>query len=195
MQPVFVLPTLFVARMADQPPSSVFETIQAWAPLLDEIQQRLLALLLALYLHWSEGPSQAARALREADTEVGEILRQEARAFFQNQLAAFVQVYGQAWLDALLHAERLVPAVLRHVDWASRRLWDPSMPLSASQQAAFRDHSDLHALLPMVLWDAHALQSPEHAGESPRSLEGLFLFWQSRQGENRGSGDSASQTV
>ena len=69
LEPPLVFPTLFVAHMADHPRTSVFEVVQAWAPLLDETQAGLIPLIYALYLRWSQGPSGVAETLRRASNK------------------------------------------------------------------------------------------------------------------------------
>ncbi len=88
LKPTLVFPTLLVAHLAHHPHSSVFETLQMWAPLLDDLQERLLTLLLALYLYWFDGPSQTAQAHR-ARGQDSDPLPEESRVIFEAELAAF----------------------------------------------------------------------------------------------------------
>jgi hypothetical protein len=104
---------LFVARMADHSQATVFETIQAWAPLLDNTQEQLLPLILALYFHWLGGPSQAAQEL-QANRKDRDPLDEECMAIFEEELRAFEHIVGTARLDALFRAERLVVNDPRH---------------------------------------------------------------------------------
>jgi hypothetical protein len=180
LKPSLVFSTLFVARMAEHPQASVFETIQAWAPLLDDTQERLLALILALYLHWLEGPSLAAKKL-QAMSQDSDPLDEESMTIFDGVLRAFERIAGTARLDAFLHAERLVPAALRLLDEVSWSLWKPTIPMNKQHDAVLSTHTVLLALLPIALWHPEAFLTLNLSINQDLSLESLHTIWQSRR--------------
>lgn len=175
-----MLPLLFVTRMADQPRAAVFEHVHAWTPLLEESQKRLLPLLIACALHWYEGPSQVAEARRARNQEQGAHLEPEDRIIFQTHLDAFGQLVGRERLEALRHAERLAPALLRLFDQVSCDLWDPSSPLGEQHHLALRASPALRGLLPIALWNAQAPSALNGGAFQHPSLERLYTLWQAR---------------
>lgn len=175
LSPAYVLPALFVARMADLPRETIFDTVKAWTWLLDEVSDPLHDLIAALYLRWLDGPSQAAQALRakSAEDEEEETLDEETRAIYQDALHAFEHIFGTARLEALQHAERLVPAVLRLLDDVSGSLWDTAMSMSEEQRSALWGNLSLRALLPIALWRPEALHSLDIDDNESLSLENI----------------------
>jgi hypothetical protein len=187
LKPAFVFPTLFVTRMAEHPQASVFQTVTAWAPLLDEMQEHLFTLILALYLHWVDGPSPAAQKLRAyeekqdpLDEEQTALIEQE-KATFQEEFHAFESIIGSARLQAFLHAEHLVPAVLRLLDEISWTLWDTTTPMRAQYRSVLGTHPPVRALLPIALWRPEVPHALTLARRQKLSLESLYEHWQSQQ--------------
>jgi hypothetical protein len=94
-------------------------------PLLEEIQEHLLPLILALYLYWLDGPSLAAQELRAQeetrdpfDEEQAATIEQE-KAMFQQELATLEELIGSTRLQTMLHSEHLIPAMFRLLDEVS----------------------------------------------------------------------------
>jgi hypothetical protein len=179
LKPALVFPTLFVTRMAEHPQESVFETLQMWAPHLDDIQERLLPLIIALYLHWLDGPSQGAQEL-QANSKHMEPLDEESMAVFEAVLRAFAPIAGAARIEALLHAERLVPAVLRLLDEVSRSLWNSTNPINKQHNTLLSTHTEFQALLPIALWHSEAFPTFKLSTNQDLSLKSLLTIWQSR---------------
>jgi len=108
-----------------------------------------------------------------------ETVDEDSMAFFQGLLDNLVQFFGSERLEMVLHAERLVPALLRFLNEASWSLWDPAMRLEGPMQPTLSPHSCLCALLPIALWRSRPPISLD-IGNS-LSLGRLYEIWQSGQ--------------
>jgi hypothetical protein len=170
-----VIPAFFLARMADQPQASVQASVKAWAPILNEVYIELLILIMALYVAWWDGPSNAAEELRGKSED--EALAPHEMGMLQSQLDTFVQIFGKEPLEKLRAVERLEPALFRLLDQASKNLWSSTLRLDTQQVHLLKCHFGLQGLLPLALWDAQSPIAQAIANDPPQSLAALYEAW------------------
>jgi hypothetical protein len=167
----FLLPTLFVARMADHPHGSSLDVVRQWGPLLEEAEEALLPLLYALAGLWSNGPSQAAEDWRLVRDPLP-LAHPDALRLLDSFAAAF----GHQLLEEARATERFEPTVLRLLDAASARLWQLAAPAAAELRGHILAEPGLRALLPIARWSAW-FDVQEAFGRRFPGLEDLVRNW------------------
>ena len=171
--PAYVLPTLFLVRMADRPRTDIVDIVAAWGPVLDETCTLLAPVLYVLYESWIDGPTQAAALYRQCH----EIASAGSAPSSGHLYDPFVQLFGKEIIQALHCAERPDPAVFRLLAQVGFRLWDATVDVSEQQFELMQEYAFLQALLPLALWGPDAPACFENARALPHSLEELYAYW------------------
>lgn len=163
LAPQFLLPALFLARMAHFP-FREDNLATAWTPVLAEIQSELVPVLHALYVHWMNGPTQAAARYRRLTGFTRIPSEQE-----QTRLTRFERVAGKGTLEAVRQAERLEPLLLRTLDATSMRLWEQPQRVRADRL--------VRSLLPLACWRPELPGPAELERLIPQSTQALLPLW------------------
>jgi len=172
-RPAYVLPTLFVVRMADRPRTDIVDIVAAWGPVLDETCTLLAPVVYAVYESWIEGPTQAAAFYRQCH----EIASAGSAPSSGRLYDPFVQLFGKETVQNFHCAERPDPAVFRLLAQVGFHLWDATVDMSEQQFELMQEHAFLQALLPLALWGLDAPACLEDARALPHSLGELYTYW------------------
>jgi hypothetical protein len=169
---------MFVAGMAESSGDAALGSVASWGPVLEEVCQALDPFILALYLCWIDGPSQAAGVYRQRVEHMP-----TDGAQYRHLLEPFAGLLGSPRLEAIRCSERLEPAVIGTLSQVSAQLWDRStLPLHDQERSCFLDTPHLHALLPLALWRS---PSPVEANldiAQLHSLSDVLHVWKRHQG-------------
>jgi hypothetical protein len=169
LTPEFVLPTMFLARMAHFPLERGVQSVPAaWVHCFAQAQMRLLPLITGLFKEWRGGPSSAAKRYRSLSQSPLLPLQQEE----EEALSQWQEVFGDAMLDQVHAAERLEPTIMRGLDATSTRLW-----ADATLNFGYPHTQLIEALLPISQWQPSPPGPERLYPENISSLEVLQKVW------------------
>ena len=161
--PQFLLPALFLARMAHFPLGED-NIAKGWTPVLAEMQTELLPVQHGLYVLWMGGPTLAAARYRRLTGCTRAPSQHE-----QTLLTRFERVVGDGMLEAARKAERLEPVLIRTLDETSARLWEQPQRLRADRL--------LRSLLAPACWRPEGAWPEELERLIPQSTLALVPLW------------------
>jgi hypothetical protein len=175
LHPRFLLPTIFLTRMAYFPIGpGLGNDAAAWTPVFAEAHTMLAPLIHALYVHWMRGPSQAAARYRRLTGASGLLTSQE-----ETVLAQFHGLAGATALNAIQQAERLEPILIRTLEATSTWLWNTPRRL--------RPDRLVRSLLPLACWREASPGPEELERRIPQSTQGLAQLWRRWQARGQGT--------